>query len=1685
MDYKMDSKLKNSLVAAAVLTALSNIALSNTAFAATVSLPISDALPNFDAYAAQAYVQKSQQISKSLGRSAKQPETSSIVKQNRQKVPNLNGSGIKLLDTARHFDQTLNTSTFSWAKGQQKIAAKPFSVLNRQSAVRQASRGYAALMGAKHGVSSDAFAQAQLKYSADNKSGAVISKYQQRANGIEVYGRQFNVLMNQNMELVATTGYFANLKAPQQSMAGQFKLSAKDAITKAFANTAGGNISLTVAGEKGPYQNFSASSAEYTFSDKPRAKKIYYPGKKTLIPAYYVEVMSSKKGSKDLIAYSHVISAVDGKVLNRTNMVQRDAFTYKAFADSTAPYMPFDSPMGNDLTPHPTGVFDDVITETQAGMNNVTLAHSGISTNDPWLAAGATSTSGNNVDAYADLAAPDGFSEGDVRAQTTSANTFDYSFTQSDAHNTDENLNAAIVNLFYVNNYLHDLYYNHGFDEAAGVAQVDNFGRGGLDGDPIHAEAQDHSGINNATMATPADGASPRMHMFIWETDTIRDGTVDNAIIEHEWGHYISNRLTGGGMYANNQGGSMGEGWGDFFALMTMVREEDQLLAGNDQWQTTYNDGGYAVNNGFVEHAYFFGLRRLPYTTDMTHNSLTFKHIEDQVAVPTTHPYSNLYQASFWMDGVVNSEVHASGEIWALMLWESYAGLLNRDELSFEQAQNRMRDYMVASMKITPFAPTFTEARDALLAVALANDAEDYNVIRTAFAKRGMGATAKSPDRFDAGFDGTLESQGHKGVVESFDAEGSAVAFDMLMFDANNNTANGAFCDVDGVLDVGETGRLKVAIKNTATNKLSGIKAKVTSDADITFANDGMIEFDDLAQWRDTTLGTIEATLNQAGLKDAVKITVTLMSDDNSVVLPEPMTAMLNVNFDVNTDRSMETFDDAVNVWSNWNRTMEFDTGTDPSHQISQWEVSDDDDFGPVAWGPNLSQQNDISLVTPTVTVADAGEFAIEFEHYYEFELGDPNDATDLNAWDGGVMEISIDGGDWTDVTAAGGTFLTGYNGTIIGFNPVLGDREGFIGLIDSRWIAPEALTFADGVLNGKEVKFRFRIGSDGSVAAWGWNIDNVAFTNATNATPFGSLMPDSGVCVNRMPHVDSVTGPVNAEAGAPVTLTATSIDHDGTDLSYRWQQTSGSAVIDVSSTRSTLTFDAPIQIADETYTFSVTVSDGELSSAAREISVNVMGNSAPVVTTRQATASVKEQQSLALTVNGTDAEGDDLSYQWMMNGVAIDNQGTSFDFMAPAVTADTEVVFSVTAFDGLSNSEAIEMVVTVIANQAPQVTANQAALSVIEKASVKLAVTATDPEGDALTYQWLKDGVAIDNGLATYDFVAPAVSEDTTVIFAVMASDGDETSAMTEIVVTVIANQAPVVSANQSAVSVKEKASVTLGVNAVDPEGDALTYQWLKDGVAIDNGLAMYDFVAPAVSEDTEVVFNVIAFDGDETSAATEIVVTVVANVAAVVTANQALVNVKEQTSVTLGVTAIDPENDVLTYQWSMDGVAIDNHSDSYDFMAPAVSEDTTMVFSVVAFDGDESSDATQIEVTVVANKAPVVTTSQANVVIREGEDVTLSVAATDFENDALTYQWTKNGTDIGNNSTSLAYTGLNVNQDSTVLFSVTASDGDETSEPVQISVKVEDRSSGGSTGLLALLLSPLAFIRRRKMKK
>jgi len=135
-----------------------------------------------------------------------------------------------------------------------------------------------------------------------------------------------------------------------------------------------------------------------------------------------------------------------------------------------------------------------------------------------------TTTNGNNVNASEDRDdndttgyAPDG----------GAALVFDFPYTPQLSPTVWQD--AAITNLFYANNFMHDMTYRYGFTEEAGNYQENNYGRGGEGGDAVQADAQDGSGTNNANFSAPPDGISGRMQMYLWTVATSDSITMMDA----------------------------------------------------------------------------------------------------------------------------------------------------------------------------------------------------------------------------------------------------------------------------------------------------------------------------------------------------------------------------------------------------------------------------------------------------------------------------------------------------------------------------------------------------------------------------------------------------------------------------------------------------------------------------------------------------------------------------------------------------------------------------------------------------------------------------------------------------------------------------------------------------------------------------------------------------------------------------------------------------------------------------------------------------------------------------------------------------------------------------------------------------------------------------------------------------
>ncbi len=363
---------------------------------------------------------------------------------------------------------------------------------------------------------------ASVQQQALNLSGKTSYRvrFGQRVNGIEVFARAINLLLDDAQQVTAISGHFA----PQTNITQRrFNWSAPQALTAAFYDLHQQQLPTTqlkLHAQHGSYQWYRLKhalpvGAQYTLSKPARIKKIWFPLAQGLEPAYYIELSSQSTavGSHDKAHYTYIISATNGALLLRNSMTHNDsAFTYRVWADQTT-LMPYNNPYSET-------VFSTLSKPTLPKQANLLSLTCGLlSTCDPWLPVNARKTMGNNVSAYADITAPTGFNSGDNFARVNTANTFDYgyNFYRFDDAQHPKQLQAAIVQAFYTTNFMHDWLYDHGFDEKAGNGQAHNFRRGGLGGDRMRVEINDYSGSDNANMTTPLDGESATLQLFLWQ----------------------------------------------------------------------------------------------------------------------------------------------------------------------------------------------------------------------------------------------------------------------------------------------------------------------------------------------------------------------------------------------------------------------------------------------------------------------------------------------------------------------------------------------------------------------------------------------------------------------------------------------------------------------------------------------------------------------------------------------------------------------------------------------------------------------------------------------------------------------------------------------------------------------------------------------------------------------------------------------------------------------------------------------------------------------------------------------------------------------------------------------------------------------------------------------------------------
>ncbi|MDA7787266.1 choice-of-anchor B family protein [bacterium] len=752
-------------------------------------------------------------------------------------------------------------------------------------------------------------------------------------------------------------------------------------------------------------------------------------------------------------------------------------------------------------------------------------------------------TRGNNVHAYPDLN-DTGASQGNEPDGGAELH-FDFEF--DGMTEPDQNLDAATVNLFYMNNMMHDVWYQYGFDPASGNFQYNNYGESGFGGDYVLAQAQDSSGVNenialnNANFYTPSDGTNPVMQMFIWdkpvdpfdlftvnspeqlagvyeitptsgwageitstpltaEVVNVDDGSAigiegcgeilndltgkialvsrgtcefglkalnaqnagavaviifnnvggmlsiasgsdgaevtiptvfmgkvngdefynfisedgvinatfvnnsppgpafidsdfDNGIIAHEYGHGISNRLTGGNCLSGDE--QAGEGWSDFFALAMTAKEGDSgdMSRGIGTYVSAENNEGR-------------GIRSYPYSRDMGLNPMTYDNI------------------------ITESVPHGVGSVWATMIWDLYWNFVDvygydTDRYNGTGGNNMVMQLVIDGLKLQACNASFTEMRGAIiLADELLYNGENACMIWETFARRGLGYSANAGSANDRGdgfeaFDNIPECIKTLKIVKS--AKPDAKSSEDLVYTLNiyNHTPDST---------------MAVYVIDTLQSDVTFISESSTCEVQ---ADGNVLTF---------TLGDL-----QSG--DAIECTYSVSPSEN-------------LFSEIIFEDDMEEDD---YFWVTW-----ADEGLDP-----EWALIDfDAHSGEYAWNaPNVDYRTVSYLGLEPFTVQGNAP-TLSFWHQYDTEA----------SYNGGYISISTDEQNYSEV---GSDIIRGHYRGVSQASPPLGG-------IDSYW------GNSNGFINtlvdlsnymGETITIRFTyVTDDGNSTeeVGGWTIDDV-----------------------------------------------------------------------------------------------------------------------------------------------------------------------------------------------------------------------------------------------------------------------------------------------------------------------------------------------------------------------------------------------------------------------------------------------------------------------------------------------------------------------------------------------------------------------------------------------------------------
>ncbi|MEO7254956.1 MAG: S8 family serine peptidase, partial [Casimicrobium sp.] len=324
-----------------------------------------------------------------------------------------------------------------------------------------------------------------------------------------------------------------------------------------------------------------------------------------------------------------------------------------------------------------------------------------------------------------------------------------------------------------------------------------------------------------------------------------------------------------------------------------------------------------------------------------------------------------------------------------------------------------------------------------------------------------------------------------------------------------------SYAPANGFVDPGETVTVNLPITNIGTLAFSNLVATLQTSSSVAPLPTNLQAYGAIASGATVSRPFAFTAFGACG--DTVTLTLQLQDGTKNF---GTVTYTITLGTFQTTTTLVESFDSvtAPALPAGW-------TSTVVSGGAANWATSTvSPDAGPNSvFAAPLAVASEVRLDSPAISVPAGSGNQVSFRHRWNTESG----------YDGGVLEIAIGAGAFTDIVAAGGSFISGgYTNAISSVDgSVIAGRPAWSGSADAAYTTTVvALPAAAG---GQNVRLRFRLASDSLYLATGTNVWRIDTLQRLKVTPVCAT--NGGIATN---VTVVATGPIHRGQQSMITAT-------------------------------------------------------------------------------------------------------------------------------------------------------------------------------------------------------------------------------------------------------------------------------------------------------------------------------------------------------------------------------------------------------------------------------------------------------------------------------------------------------------------------------------------------------------------